>query len=57
VLAHNDKLVEKPGLLNEDAFAAGWMLVARPASGDWRAGFVTGPQVAVAFGALIESEA
>lgn len=57
MLAHNEKLVEKPGFLNEDAFGAGWMLVVRPASGDWRAGLVTGPQVAVAFGAWIKAEA
>ncbi len=57
VLAHNEKLIKKPELLNEDAFGAGWMLLVRAAGGDWHSGLITGAEVAVAFGSWIESEA
>jgi glycine cleavage system H protein len=57
VEAHNEALMKKPELLNEDAFGKGWMLIVRPAGGDWRAGLVTGAAIAPAFGEWIASEA
>jgi glycine cleavage system H protein len=57
VEAHNEALVKKPELLNEDAFGKGWMLIVRSARDDWRAGLVTGAAIAPAFGEWITSEA
>jgi glycine cleavage system H protein len=45
VVAHNEKLVERPELLTKDAFGEGWMLIVRPAAGDWQSGLVTGADV------------
>lgn len=53
VVAHNELLVRKPELMNRDPFGAGWMLIVRPARGDWRAGLVTGPAIAPAFEAWL----
>jgi glycine cleavage system H protein len=49
VIAHNELLECKPELLNQDAFGDGWMLIVRPARGDWRDGLVTGAAIAPAF--------
>lgn len=57
VEAHNEALVKKPELLNEDAFGKGWMLIVRSARDDWRTGLVTGAAIAPAFGEWITSEA
>ncbi len=57
IVAHNETLIEKPELLNTDAFGAGWMLVVRAARDDWRQGLVTGAAVAAAFSAWIAAEA
>ena len=45
VVAHNEKLVGRPELLMEDPFSEGWMLIVRPAGGNWRVGLVTGAAV------------
>jgi len=45
VVAHNENLVERPELLTSDAYGQGWMLIVRPAEGDWRASLVTGTAV------------
>ena len=45
VVAHNEKLVDNPELLTDDAFGEGWMLIVRPAATDWRTGLVTGTAV------------
>ncbi len=45
MLAQNDALVDKPGLLNDDPFGQGWMCIVRPANDDWRAGLVTGADI------------
>ena len=50
IVAHNQTLVDRPRLLTTDAFGAGWMIIVRPASDDWRTGLVTGAEV----GATIE---
>src|SRR5262245_40738026 len=42
VVAQNEILEGKPELLNQDPFGAGWMLIVRPASDDWKAELVTG---------------
>jgi glycine cleavage system H protein len=57
VLVHNDGLVQQPGLLNQDAFGLGWMLVVRPSQEDWSAGLITGAAIGSAFAAWIASEA
>jgi glycine cleavage system H protein len=31
VVAHNEDVIDRPELIGEDAFGAGWMLVVRPA--------------------------
>src|SRR5262245_7383875 len=36
VVAQNEMLEGKPELLNQDPFGAGWMLIVRPASDDWK---------------------
>lgn len=57
VVAHNDGLIDNPGLLNEDAFGTGWMLIVQPGSADWYAGLLTGAAIAPAFDAWLRSEA
>ena len=49
VIAHNEILMRKPELLNQDAFGAGWMLIVRPAGAGWDDGLITGERVAAAF--------
>jgi len=56
VVESNEKLVTRPNLLGEDAFGAGWMLIVRPSSDDWRAALVTGAGIAQAFGAWLADE-
>jgi glycine cleavage system H protein len=48
VVAQNEALIRKPEVLTRDAFGQGWMLIVRPAAGDWRAGLVTGSAIAPA---------
>lgn len=57
VVAHNEALVRRPALLNEDAFGAGWMLVVSAATAGWRDGLVTGAAVAPAFKAWLDASA
>jgi glycine cleavage system H protein len=57
VEAHNEALIQKPELLNVDAFGKGWMLIVRPKTAGWRASLVTGKAIAPAFGEWIASEA
>lgn len=57
VVGHNEALVANPGLLNRDAFGAGWMLLVRPSHGDWRRHLVTGPNVGPAFDDWLAKEA
>jgi glycine cleavage system H protein len=45
VVAHNQSLVDRPQLLTTDPFGEGWMLIVRPARGEWRTGLVTGADV------------
>jgi glycine cleavage system H protein len=49
VVAHNDLLIRKPELLNQEAFGAAWMLVVRPEDATWRDGLITGAQISQAF--------
>ena len=57
VLAHNDSLVHRPELLNQDALGVGWMLIVRPSQNDWSAGLITGAAIGPAFAAWIAAEA
>jgi glycine cleavage system H protein len=57
VVAHNEDVIDRPELIGEDSFGAGWMLVVRPARADWREGLVTGQAVAPAFAAWLATEA
>jgi glycine cleavage system H protein len=45
VLAHNQTLVDRPGLLTKDPFGEGWMLIVRPGGEAWRTELVTGEGV------------
>ena len=45
VVAHNDVMIDRPGLLTTDPFGEGWMLIVRPTGHDWRAGLVTGTNI------------
>ncbi len=45
LVSFNETLAERPGLLNDDPFGKGWMLIVRPANDDWRSGLVTGSAV------------
>jgi glycine cleavage system H protein len=49
VVAHNETLIRKPELLNQDAFGAAWMLIVRPTDASWRTGLITGSAVSEAF--------
>jgi len=57
VVAHNEELVRRPKLLNDDAFGSGWMLIVRPGTAGWRDGLTTGSDVGPAFAAWLASEA
>ncbi len=56
VVEGNERLVERPKLLNDDAFGAGWMLIVQPAHDTWRAALVTGAAIAPAFAAWLDAE-
>ena len=56
VVAANADLERKPGLLNEDAFGKGWMLVVRADDADWQQGLRTGPDIGPAFAAWLAAE-
>jgi len=53
VVAQNEMLDAKPELLNQDAFGAGWMLIVRPASDDWRGDLITGDAISPRFEAWL----
>jgi len=56
VVAHNETLIDRPGIVNRDPYKEGWMLVVRPAREDWRQGLVTGAAIAPAFEAWMDAE-
>ncbi len=57
VVAHNEILMRKPGLLNRDAYGEAWMLVVRPSHPSWKDALVTGADVQPALEAWFGSEA
>jgi len=57
VVAHNEDVIDRPELIGEDSFGAGWMLVVRPARVDWSEGLVTGRAIAPAFAAWLATDA
>jgi glycine cleavage system H protein len=57
MVAHNDALIDRPNLLNDDAFGTGWMVIVRPSREDWYDGLVTAAAIAPAFDAWLRTEA
>jgi glycine cleavage system H protein len=57
VVAGNADLERKPGLLNEDAFGKGWMLIVRADDPGWREDLLTGAETGPAFAAWLAAEA
>jgi len=55
VVAHNERLVREPELINSDSYGEGWMLAVRPARDDWRTGLVTGEAIKPAFEAWLDT--
>lgn len=49
ILAANAALEQRPSLLNDDAFGAGWMLIVRTDDTSWRDRLITGPTIGRAF--------
>jgi len=49
VVGANAELERRPGLLNEDPFGAGWMLIVSPDDANWRQGLITGAAIQPAF--------
>jgi glycine cleavage system H protein len=57
VVEVNEDLVAKPGLANEDPYAAGWMVIIKP--DDWLAAkgtLIPGPQVAPKYEAKMDAD-
>ena len=57
VVAANAELERKPGLLNEDAFGNGWMLIVRADDPGWGKGLLTGSRIGPAFAAWLTPKA
>jgi glycine cleavage system H protein len=57
VIAANEELERAPGLLNQDAFGKGWMLIVRAENPGWREGLLTGSNIGPAFASWIAAEA
>lgn len=57
VVAHNEKLMRKPELLNQDAYGEAWMAILRPFHASWKDALVTGSAVQPALEAWFSSEA
>jgi glycine cleavage system H protein len=56
VVAANEARQDRPRLLGDDAFGAGWMLIVRPSDPAWREGLLTGPAIGPAFAAWLDAE-
>ncbi len=56
VVAHNEKLMRKPEILNSDAYGEGWMLIVQASRADWKQRLVTGAQLQPALEAWLASE-
>ena len=56
VVASNERLEQRPKLLNEDAFGDGWMLIVRPDDDAWHVSLITGREVQPAFASWVEAE-
>jgi len=46
VVAQNETLIDRPGLLATDAFGEAWMIVLTPAPADWRQQLIPGDRIA-----------
>jgi len=56
VAAVNEGLVARPTTANYDCYGEGWLMLVRPAKGDWQAGLVTGAAVGPAYEDWMENE-
>jgi glycine cleavage system H protein len=56
VAAVNGVLIDRPTIANADCYGEGWMMLVRPASSDWRNVLISGPDIARAYEAWMESE-
>lgn len=57
VVAHNEMLIRKPGMLNKDAYGEAWMLIVRPSQPDWRTALTSGESIGPVLEAWFSSEA
>ncbi len=57
MVAANELLERRPGLVNSDSYGEGWMVIVRPFRDDWRAGLVTGEAIGPAFEAWLDTGA
>jgi glycine cleavage system H protein len=55
VVAHNQKVIEKPELLNQDAYGVGWMLIVRPRHESWSDDLVRGASIGPEFERWLQS--
>ena len=56
VVAVNERLIERPTVVNRDCYGEGWMVVVRPATDGWQSDLVTGSAVGPAYEAWMDSE-
>lgn len=56
VVAHNEALIRKPEMLNDDAFGQAWLLIVCPARDDWRSRLVTGAEIKPVFDVWLAAE-
>ncbi len=56
VVAHNEALIGRPELLNEDAFGRAWMLIVKPFETGWQSDLVTSDAIKPAFDAWLAAE-
>ena len=49
VIEANDDLIDRPALLAQDPYGAGWMIIAEPSSAEPLAGLLTGEQMLHAY--------
>lgn len=55
VVEVNETLIDRPDLMVDDPYDAGWFILARPSTPDILASLVTGPAVAAAYEAWMQA--
>jgi glycine cleavage system H protein len=53
VVTQNEALIDRPALLMQDAFGAGWMITLKPAPAEWQLLLTPGERIAAAVEAWI----